>query len=84
MHNWIQLYYEEQKNRLKYLGFVKPKKRIYYFPDEQKQIASINFIWRDCVKKVSSSFFGTTPEFELSLFTLNFFTSTQVNVVRLV
>jgi poly(U)-specific endoribonuclease len=77
MHNWIQLYSEEQKNRFDYLGFIKPKgmPRGYDSPmsHNDSRLVTVQFEWDGAIKPVSTSFIGTTPEFELGLYTLVYF-----------
>lgn len=77
MHNWIQLYLEEKKGLLDYRGYINPKRRPgsngYDLPDEDQQLITIQFEWHECLKAVSSSFIGTSPEFEIALYTLCFY-----------
>ena len=74
MHNWIQLYNEELKKRLNYLGFIKPKgmPRGYDSPltHSDSRLITIQFEWNGALKPISTSFIGTTPEFELGIYSL--------------
>eukprot|EP00835_Amoeboradix_gromovi_P006741 NODE_865_length_3602_cov_0.156437.p1 type:complete len:373 gc:universal NODE_865_length_3602_cov_0.156437:2382-3500(+) len=63
MHNWIQLYYEEKAGALDYQGYLPCKHNSEY-------LANIQFTWHNYMKQVSTLFIGTSPEFEISLYTL--------------
>mmetsp|Transcript_7981 Transcript_7981/g.8747 ORF Transcript_7981/g.8747 Transcript_7981/m.8747 type:complete len:407 (-) Transcript_7981:154-1374(-) len=86
-HNWIQLYLEEKKHgsSFDYLGYIRPKRRGHgtHIPHAHEQFISIQFKWKGFVKNVSSSFIGTSPEFEVALYTLCFFMGETDNIVRL-
>jgi poly(U)-specific endoribonuclease len=90
-HNWIQIYLEERKSlRTKsgtfdYRGFIKPKRRALPStkPRSLEQLVTIQFEWRGALKNVSSSLIGTSPEFELALYTLCFYCSPDECVVKL-
>lgn len=74
LHNWIQIYLEERKGNLNYLGYIKPKVRGagYTRPDEAEQLVTIQFAWNDDVKPAGSSFIGVSPGFEMALYTMCF------------
>jgi poly(U)-specific endoribonuclease len=103
LHNWIQLYDEEKRTRLNYLGlslslyltfrpfgplsftlslslspsgYILPKRAPssggYRVAPQDQQLVTIQFAWNDFLKKCSSSFIGTSPEFEVALYTLCF------------
>lgn len=61
-HNWIHLYKEEQVGHLNYLGYLKKTKSNLIF--------NFRFTWFGTLKPIGSAFFGTSPEFEMSLYTL--------------
>ena len=75
-HNWIQLYNEERKNKFNYKGFIKtPRKNKdsnASIPTSKAQLINIGFEWMGKQKKISSSFIGVSPEFEMALYTLVF------------
>jgi len=79
-HNWIQIFLEEKKGKLDYQGFVCHKKKNHneIVPSEKEQLITIQFTWdvnassMDKKKDVSSTFIGTSPEFEIALYTLCF------------
>ncbi len=80
LHNWIQIYIEEKKKNpgtFDYRGFIKPKRKGNSKSTNNtlntEQFISIQFCWRNAFKSVSSSFIGTSPEFEFALYTLCFF-----------
>ena len=76
MHNWIRIYLEEKQKTLDYRGFIKPRYRgtPVGAPDEHSQLLSIQFSWNGVLKKVGTSMIGVSPEFEMALYTLIFFT----------
>jgi poly(U)-specific endoribonuclease len=84
-HNWIQLYLEEKKKAFDYRGYIKPKKRGHgaHIPHSCEQFISLQFSWKGFLKNVSSSFIGTSPEFEIALYTLCFYTEEQENIVQI-
>ena len=75
-HNWIRLYLEERKGALNYLGYIKPKRRALdpsiHGPANEQLITMIQFEWKVARKPVSSSLVGTSPEFEIALYTMCF------------
>jgi poly(U)-specific endoribonuclease len=79
MHNWIQIYNEERKKKLDYRGYIKPRYRGIpaAAPDENQQMITMQFEWRGVLKKVSTSLIGTSPEFEIALYTMCFLSSTE-------
>lgn len=84
-HNWIQLYLEEKRGTFDYQGFVKPKRRgmSSHFPASREQLVTIQFAWKGALKRASSSLIGTSPEFEIALYTLCFFSGNAENQVQL-
>jgi len=60
-HNWIHLYSEEKAGRLNYLGYLKKTSSPLIF--------NFRFTWHGVLKPIGSAFFGTSPEFEMSLYT---------------
>ena len=85
MHNWIQLYMEEQKGNLDYKGFIKPKRKPSiqgcHLEKNSQQFVTIQFEWDGCLKNVSSSMIGTSPEFEIALYTMCFMTGDDKTIV---
>ncbi|XP_071964427.1 poly(U)-specific endoribonuclease-like [Antedon mediterranea] len=75
-HNWIKFYLEEVKGNIDYKGWLPPKiKRGRPRADNNAQLVTIQFTWKGGVKPLGSSFIGTSPEFEMALYTLFFLTS---------
>jgi hypothetical protein len=77
MHNWLQIYQEEQKGNFDYLGYIKPKGRysgngapLGY---NDASLITFQFTWMNQLKPVSTSFFGVSPEFEFALYSLIYF-----------
>eukprot|EP00178_Gracilaria_changii_P023311 TRINITY_DN70642_c0_g1_i1.p2 TRINITY_DN70642_c0_g1~~TRINITY_DN70642_c0_g1_i1.p2 ORF type:complete len:334 (-),score=49.22 TRINITY_DN70642_c0_g1_i1:2567-3568(-) len=74
LHNYIQVYIEEQRGNFDYMGYVDFKGDLLdKAPLSNQQILMIRFQWFGCLKSVSSMFIGTSPEFEIALYTLCFF-----------
>jgi len=75
-HNWIQFFLEERKGLLDYQGYISHK-RCAHIPPENEQLITIQFVWNatntgELKKDVSSTFVGSSPEFEVALYTLCF------------
>lgn len=66
------MYLEEARGNLDYMGFILPRHKEYEEPTGHERLVSIQFGWEGEVKNVSSIFVGTSPEFELALYTLCF------------
>eukprot|EP01036_Dinobryon_divergens_P024318 gene24318-32755_t len=75
MHNWIQLYMQERMKKLDYRGWIKPKRKGLHHsaPSEHEQLITIQFLWNGQLKPVSTTLVGTSPEFEIALYTLCFY-----------
>mmetsp|Transcript_22199 Transcript_22199/g.37160 ORF Transcript_22199/g.37160 Transcript_22199/m.37160 type:complete len:409 (-) Transcript_22199:1567-2793(-) len=85
-HNWIRIYLEEKNNRtFDYRGYIKPRRRGCHNsqPHSQEQLVTIQFEWQGAMKNVSSSLIGTSPEFEVALYTLCFYSGQNEDDVRL-
>ena len=63
MHNWIQAYLEERNGNFDYQGYLPCRYKSSF-------LGNIQFIWHGYLKQVSTLFIGTTPEFELALYTI--------------
>ncbi|XP_071098474.1 uridylate-specific endoribonuclease B-like [Haliotis cracherodii] len=61
-HNWVQFYQEEKAGKLDYDGFIKYAQN----PD----IVDVRFNWKNGIAKSSSFFVGTSPEFDMALYTV--------------
>merc|ERR1711936_13764 len=61
-HNWLHLHNEEQGKHLNYLGYLKHS--------DNPLIFNFRFNWYKTLKPLGSAFFGTSPEFEFSLYSL--------------
>ncbi|KAI9292641.1 hypothetical protein K502DRAFT_319489 [Neoconidiobolus thromboides FSU 785] len=77
-HNWIYFYYEEKANRLNYHGYVAPHhSHPLQNPNGKEHLLQTKFTWKNCSKPISSGFIGTSPEFEMALYTLCFLTEQE-------
>ena len=61
-HNWLRFYTLERDGELDYEGHVKKANRNY--------MIQVQFNWQGCKDKKSSIFVGTSPEFEVAVYTL--------------
>ncbi|XP_034444573.1 poly(U)-specific endoribonuclease-C [Hippoglossus hippoglossus] len=80
-HNWIQFYLQEKNSHLDYKGY---KARTHDLPDQDDHVLNLQFSWHSLVKPVGSAFIGTSPEFEMALFTVLFLMSTERSTTVLV
>uniref|UniRef100_UPI0037E97C26 uridylate-specific endoribonuclease C n=1 Tax=Semicossyphus pulcher TaxID=241346 RepID=UPI0037E97C26 len=80
-HNWVQFYLQEKNNLLDYKGY---KARDHDLPDQDDHVLNLQFSWYGLVKPVGSAFIGTSPEFEMALFTIVFLMSTERSTTVLV
>ena len=67
------------------LGFIKPKRKALssQYLEEHEQLLTMQFEWRGAKKLVSTSLIGTSPEFEIALYTLCFFAEGNEHEVNL-
>ncbi|XP_042352027.1 LOW QUALITY PROTEIN: poly(U)-specific endoribonuclease-C [Plectropomus leopardus] len=80
-HNWIQFYLQEKNSHLDYKGY---KARDHDLPDQDDHVLNLQFSWHSIVKPVGSAFIGTSPEFEMALFTIIFLMNTERSTTVLV
>lgn len=64
-HNWVFFSKEEAAGRLNYNGWLD-----YGTFGSKGSLVSHNFVWQSNLKPISSMFVGTSPELELSVFTV--------------
>jgi len=60
-HNWIQFYLQEKSRDVDYIGFIKKGKK--------NHLLTMQFKWDNELKVIGSAFIGTSPEFEMALYT---------------
>lgn len=80
-HNWVQFYLQEKNNNLDYKGY---KARDHDLPDQDDHVLNLQFSWHSLVKPVGSAFIGTSPEFEMAVFTIVFLMNTERSTTVLV
>jgi len=80
-HNWIQFFLEEKKGNVDYKGYIVNKKAHKHEVSNDEHLITIQFSWGHEVKMVSSTFVGTSPEFEMALYTLCFFVGAENNEI---
>ena len=82
-HNWIRFYLEERKGRVDYKGYIKPRNQSDITNDDD-HILTLQFTWNGNEKFVTTLFIGTSPEFEMALYTLCFLLGNdKENVIKL-
>lgn len=82
-HNWIQLAMEEEKGRLDYRGYIKPRGLSESLADSNAHLLTIQFRWNGVEKFVGTSFIGVSPEFEMALYTMCFLVGEEESAVDL-
>lgn len=80
-HNWVQFYLQEKNRHLDYKGY---KARQHDLPDHDDHVLNLQFSWHGLVKPVSSAFIGTSPEFEMAVYTIIFLMNTERTTTVLV
>ncbi|KAK2183334.1 hypothetical protein NP493_315g03068 [Ridgeia piscesae] len=68
-HNWLQFYLQEKRGHIDYRGYF----RRGTANEDSPRLITLQFVWKDGQEKpIGSSFIGTSPEFEMALYTLVF------------
>ncbi|XP_045179222.2 uridylate-specific endoribonuclease D-like [Mercenaria mercenaria] len=67
-HNWIQFHLQEKKGNLDYMGYIFSK---------QPNILGAHFRWLSKTKSLGSLMYGTSPEFDIAMYTVCFFARTN-------
>ncbi|GMH42742.1 hypothetical protein BSKO_10661 [Bryopsis sp. KO-2023] len=81
LHNWIQFFIEESRGNLDYRGYIVPRRRGAPPPDGEERLLSVQLFWKGEKKPVTSMFIGTSPEFEIALYSLYFLAGEEHNMV---
>lgn len=82
LHNFIQVYKEEQNGNFNYMGFLEYGRQRDDV-DDGDRLLTIRFKWLGYVKAASSMFVGVSPEFEFALYTLMWLSGSAGEVVEL-
>uniref|UniRef100_A0A7S0RET2 EndoU domain-containing protein n=1 Tax=Chlamydomonas leiostraca TaxID=1034604 RepID=A0A7S0RET2_9CHLO len=77
-HNWIQFWAKEKEGKLEYKGYIKPRNRGEVV-DGNDRVLSCQFAWNGLLKNVTTMFLGTSPEFEMALYTIVFLAGSERN-----
>jgi poly(U)-specific endoribonuclease len=85
-HNWVRFYLEEQKgtNILDYRGYIKPKNVGDAQSNSDDHVLTLQFVHRGATKELGTMFIGTSPEFEIAIYTICFLCGTANNGNNLV
>ncbi|KAL5017196.1 hypothetical protein ScPMuIL_006785 [Solemya velum] len=71
LHNWVQFYLQEKVGNIDYHGFFR---RETIHDDDVPRLIALQFSWKDVkAKPMSSCFLGTSPEFEIAVYSIFFF-----------
>jgi len=77
-HNWINFYILEKKGDLHFEGYLPSKQDGANFkPDPTEHVIPMRLNYKGATKPFSTSFIGTSPEFEFALYTLLFYLGHQ-------
>lgn len=81
-HNWIQFYLQEKRGLVDYRGFFPSRRKRHTSSEEESynQLITIQFTWKGDIKPIGSSFIGTSPEFEMALYTVCFLAGEKKDV----
>jgi poly(U)-specific endoribonuclease len=84
-HSWIRFYLEERKgvSVLDYRGYIKPKTPGNADTDSDDRVLTVQFVHRGATKEMGTMFVGTSPEFEIAVYTLCFLCGSENNPIRL-
>lgn len=63
-HSWLQFYLQEKKRNLDYLGYLKT--------GNNPNLIMTKFTWKKNMKQIGSFFIGTSPEFDMALYTVSY------------
>lgn len=75
-HNWLAFHQYELQRLVDYRGLIGQRREYDDSSDDDVRLVTLNFVSCDGESKdVSSMFLGTSPEFELALYTLAFMTT---------
>lgn len=83
VHNWVQIYRLERAGVLDYSGYTPAQGYRGDYPDEDQQLLTIKFAWQAEDSPGTTSFIGTSPEFEFALYTMCFLNGQESNPVTL-
>jgi poly(U)-specific endoribonuclease len=83
MHNWIRFYLEEKAGNIDYKGYIKPRSSGEAQTNSDDQILTLQFDWQGYPKMVGTSFIGTSPEFEMAVYTMCFLLGEEDNHIKL-
>lgn len=83
LHNWVRFYLEERNGRIDYRGYIKPKSKTDALADSNDHVLTLQFFWKGAEKIMGTSFIGTSPEFEVAVFTTCFLCGEEENSIDL-
>ncbi|KAL4217469.1 hypothetical protein ACF0H5_023919 [Mactra antiquata] len=63
-HNWIQFHLQEKAGHVNYMGYIFSK---------QPRVLGVHFEWYDKTKSLGSFMYGTSPEYDMAMFTVCYY-----------
>lgn len=82
-HNWIQFFLEEQRQKVDYRGYLKPRSHGEAEANSNDHLLTLQFNWGNVEKFAGTFFIGVSPEFEMALYTMCFLVGEEANEVEL-
>jgi len=83
LHNWIQYYSQEKLGAIDYRGYIMPKGRSGAQTNSDDNVLTIQFFWNGFEKFAGTTLIGTSPEFEMALYTTCFLLGEVDNAISL-
>ncbi|BFZ11063.1 hypothetical protein BsWGS_14102 [Bradybaena similaris] len=65
-HNWVSFYHKEKAGHVNYYGYVSKA---------EPRLIGAMFNWNNRIKSLGSLFIGVSPEFDIAIYTLCYFTN---------
>lgn len=82
-HNWIQFYLEEKHGKVDYRGYLKPKCKSFATANSDDHLLTLQFSWGGIEKFAGTFFVGTSPEFEMAVYSMCFLVGGEDNEVEI-
>ncbi|XP_014250564.1 poly(U)-specific endoribonuclease homolog [Cimex lectularius] len=70
LHNWLFFQHQEKKKAINYIGWVKNME----FSGKRGGVLKVRYTWNNVNKPAGTMFYGTSPEFEMAIYTVCFVT----------
>lgn len=81
-HNWVQFYLQEKRGHIDYRGYFRRGTTEEF--EKSPRIMTLQFLWnKSTAKPIGSSFIGTSPEFEMALYTIMCLMNQEGTIVKI-